>query len=277
SIGVTTSPTRASRSSARRTTRPLMDNAFSIQAVAGVPMVQAGDDLATIISDAINTAGLKLEDGDVVCIAQKIVSKAEGQLVALDTITPSQQAKDLAVETEKDPRLVQLILDESTGVMRKKPGVLIMRHRLGLVGAHAGIDQSNIEHGDDENALLLPRDPDASARALKVALDGAQQANVGIIITDSSNRPWRMGTVGTAIGCAGITVLDDHRGGTDLYGRELKVTLINRADAIAGAATLAMGETTERTPLVLVRGLAAERSDDSAQMINRPLDEDLFR
>ena len=254
-----------------------MDNAFSIQAVAGVPMVQAGDDLATIISDAINTAGLKLEDGDVVCIAQKIVSKAEGQLVALDTITPSQQAKDLAVETEKDPRLVQLILDESTGVMRKKPGVLIMRHRLGLVGAHAGIDQSNIEHGDDENALLLPRDPDASARALKVALDGAQQANVGIIITDSSNRPWRMGTVGTAIGCAGITVLDDHRGGTDLYGRELKVTLINRADAIAGAATLAMGETTERTPLVLVRGLAAERSDDSAQMINRPLDEDLFR
>jgi coenzyme F420-0:L-glutamate ligase/coenzyme F420-1:gamma-L-glutamate ligase len=254
-----------------------MDNAFSIQAVAGVPMVQAGDDLATIISDAINTAGLKLEDGDVVCIAQKIVSKAEGQLVALDTITPSQQAKDLAVETEKDPRLVQLILDESTEVMRKKPGVLIMRHRLGLVGAHAGIDQSNIEHGDDENALLLPRDPDASARALKVALDGAQQANVGIIITDSSNRPWRMGTVGTAIGCAGITVLDDHRGGTDLYGRELKVTLINRADAIAGAATLAMGETTERTPLVLIRGLAAERSDDSAQMINRPLDEDLFR
>jgi coenzyme F420-0:L-glutamate ligase/coenzyme F420-1:gamma-L-glutamate ligase len=254
-----------------------MDSAFSVQAVTGVPMVQAGDDLATIISDAINAAGLKLEDGDVVCIAQKIVSKAEGQLVALDTITPSQQAKDLAVETEKDPRLVQLILDESTEVMRKKPGVLIMRHRLGLVGAHAGIDQSNIEHGDDENALLLPRDPDASARALKAALDSAQQANVGIIITDSANRPWRMGTVGTAIGCAGITVLDDHRGGTDLYGRELKVTLINRADAIAGAATLAMGETTERTPLVLVRGLAAERSDDTAQMINRPLDEDLFR
>ena len=254
-----------------------MDGGFSVVVVPGVPMIQPGDDLALIIDKTIRAAGLVLQEGDIVCIAQKIVSKAEGQLVALASVTPSERAQTLAEETDKDPRLVQLILDESSELMRKKPGVLIMRHRLGLVGAHAGIDQSNIEHGDDENALLLPDDPDASAAALKAALDRAQQTNVGIIITDSSNRPWRMGTVGTAIGCAGITVLDDHRGGTDLFGRELRVTLINRADAIAGAATLVMGETTERTPLVLIRGLAAEHSADTAQMINRPLDEDLFR
>jgi coenzyme F420-0:L-glutamate ligase/coenzyme F420-1:gamma-L-glutamate ligase len=254
-----------------------MENSFSVQAVPGVPMVEAGDDLPSIINDALVAAAMRLEDGDIVCIAQKIVSKAEGQLVALASVTAGERASELAEETDKDPRLVQLILDESSELMRKKPGVLIMRHRLGLVGAHAGIDQSNIEHGDDENALLLPEDPDASAAALKAALDVAQQANVGIIITDSANRPWRMGTVGTAIGCAGFTVLDDHRGGTDLYGRELKVTLINRADALAGAATLVMGETTEKTPVVLIRGLGAEQSSDTAQMINRPLDEDLFR
>jgi coenzyme F420-0:L-glutamate ligase/coenzyme F420-1:gamma-L-glutamate ligase len=254
-----------------------MDSSFSVVAVPGVPMVEAGNDLGGVINEALERAGLKLKDGDIVCIAQKIVSKAEGRLVALASITPSERARELAKETEKDPRLVQLILDESSELLRKKPGVLIMRHRLGLVGAHAGIDQSNIEHGDDENALLLPADPDASAARLKAALDDAQQVNVGIIITDSANRPWRMGTVGTAIGCAGLTVLDDHRGGTDLYGRELKVTLINRADALAGAATLVMGETTEKTPVVLIRGLAAEHSDDNAQMINRPLEEDLFR
>jgi coenzyme F420-0:L-glutamate ligase/coenzyme F420-1:gamma-L-glutamate ligase len=254
-----------------------MDTSFSVLAVAGVPMVEDGDDLGSIINDAIISAGLQLVDGDIVCVAQKIISKAEGQLVALSSVTASQRAQELAAETEKDPRLVQLILDESSEVMRKKPGVLIMRHRLGLVGAHAGIDQSNIEHGDDENALLLPKDPDASALALKAALDDQQSANVGVLITDSANRPWRMGTVGTAIGCAGFTVLDDHRGGADLYGRELKVTLINRADALAGAATLVMGETTERTPLVLIRGLAADNGEDTAQMINRPLEEDLFR
>jgi len=254
-----------------------MDSALSVAAVPGIPMVRPGDDLAAVINQALDAAGWTLVDGDIVCVAQKIVSKAEGRQVALASVTPGTRARELAAETDKDPRLVQLILDESAELMRKKPGVLIMRHRLGLVGAHAGIDQSNIEHGADENALLLPENPDASAAALKAALDGARQVNVGVIITDSTNRPWRMGTVGTAIGCAGITVLDDRRGDTDIYGRVLKVTLINRADAIAGIATLVMGETTEKTPVVIVRGLPAERSSDTAQMINRPLDEDLFR
>jgi coenzyme F420-0:L-glutamate ligase/coenzyme F420-1:gamma-L-glutamate ligase len=250
---------------------------FSVAVVPGIPMVVAGDDLGQIIGAAVTAAGLTLVDGDVVCLAQKIVSKAEGQLLALADVAPSERAIQLAKETEKDPRLVELILQESSEVLRQKPGVLIMRHRLGLVGAHAGIDQSNIEHGEDENALLLPKDPDASAATLKAQLDAHHGVNVGVIITDSTNRPWRLGTVGTAIGAAGFDVLSDHRGGVDIYGRELKVTLINRADALAGAATLVMGETTERTPVVLIRGLTPESSAQNAQMINRPIEEDLFR
>jgi len=252
-------------------------SSFSVVVVPGIPMVTEGDDLGEMLSVAFDQAGITLVNGDVVCVAQKIISKAEGRLLPLQGVTPSERAIKLAEETEKDPRLVELILQESTEVLRKKPGVLIMRHKLGLVGAHAGVDQSNIEHGDDENALLLPVDPDASAAALKADLEQRHRVSVGVIVTDSANRPWRLGTVGTAIGCAGITVLDDHRGGQDLYGRELKVTLINRADALAGAATLVMGETVERTPVVLVRGLAAQESDQDAKLIVRPLDEDLFR
>ena len=240
-------------------------------------MVAPGDDLAALISGAISANERTLQDGDIVCIAQKIVSKAEGQLVDLDEVTPSSEALALAAETDKDPRLVELILDESTEVLRKREGVLIVRHKLGLVGAHAGIDQSNVDHEGGEKALLLPRDPDASAARLRETLTAMLGVNVGVIITDSHNRPWRMGTIGAAIGCAGLTVLDDHRGGTDIYHRELKVTLINRADALAAAATLAMGETTEKIPLVLIRGLPPENSEQTAAMINRPLEEDLFR
>ena len=255
----------------------MTQSSFSVVVVPGIPMVTEGDDLGEMLSVAFDQAGITLVNGDVVCVAQKIISKAEGRLLPLQGVTPSERAIKLAEETEKDPRLVELILQESTEVLRKKPGVLIMRHKLGLVGAHAGVDQSNIALGDDENALLLPVDPDASAAALKADLEQRHRVSVGVIVTDSANRPWRLGTVGTAIGCAGITVLDDHRGGQDLYGRELKVTLINRADALAGAATLVMGETVERTPVVLVRGLAAQESDQDAKLIVRPLDEDLFR
>ncbi len=252
-------------------------NGFSVVPIPGMPMVEAGDDLTGQILQAVASNGLDLVDGDIVCIAQKVISKAEGQLVPLADITPSAQAIALAEETDKDPRLVELILRESTEVLRKKPGVLIVRHRLGLVGAHAGIDQSNVDHGDGEQALLLPADPDASAATLREEIRKRTGANISIIVTDSHNRPWRMGTIGGAIGCAGLQVLDDHRGGADLYGRELKVTLINRADALAGAATLVMGETTEKVPLALIRGLPVEDSEQTARMINRPLEEDLFR
>jgi coenzyme F420-0:L-glutamate ligase/coenzyme F420-1:gamma-L-glutamate ligase len=250
---------------------------FSVLGIPGVPMVSPGDDLTAIIVDALSDAHVTLEDGDIVCVAQKIVSKAEGRQIPLASVTPSEAARTLAGETDKDPRLVELILRESSEVMRKKEGVLIVRHRLGLVGANAGIDQSNISHEDGEQALLLPEDPDRSAAELKSALDEASGARVGVIITDSANRPWRLGTVGIAIGCAGINVLDDYRGGVDLFDRKLKVTLINRADAIAGAATLVMGETTEMIPVALVRGFPTEQSTDQARMVCRPLHEDLFR
>ncbi len=240
-------------------------------------MVQVGDDLAELIVGALERSDYELTDSDIVCVAQKIVSKAEGRLVALATVTASAEAVELARETDKDPRLVELILQESDELLRKKPGVLIMRHRLGLVSAHAGIDQSNIDHEDGECALLLPLDPDHSARQLQAALEARTSAKVAVIITDSANRPWRLGTTGIAIGAAGLTVLDDQRGGSDLYGRELKVTLINRADSIATAATLVMGETTERIPVAIVRGLPIADEGHTARMINRPLEEDLFR
>ena len=255
--------------------------AMTVEPLAGIKMVEPGDDLGAIPAQAIEDNGIALVDGDIVAIAQKIVSKAEGRQIALDSVSASSEATALAAETDKDPRLVQLILDESDEVLRKKPGVLIMRHNLGIVGAHAGVDQSNIDHGEGETALLLPVDPDASAHAIRDRLSELTGKAVGVLITDSTNRPWRMGTIGIAIGAAGFKVLDDHRGGVDMYGRELKVTLINRADSIATAATLLMGETTEKTPAALVRGFPLdpdeETADQDARMINRPLDEDLFR
>ena len=250
---------------------------FSIAPLHGIKLVEPGDDLPAILLQAIDENGSELQDGDIVAIAQKIVSKAEGRQVKLAAVEPSAQAEQLAAQTDKDPRLVQLILDESTAVVRHKPGVLIMRHNLGLVGAHAGVDQSNIDHDGGDAALLLPKDPDASAERIRRALTAATGRALGVLITDSANRPWRLGTVGIAIGAAGVNVLDDHRGGNDLYGRELKVTLINRADSVAAAATLAMGETSERTPAALVRGLPPAPPGQTASAVVRPLEEDLFR
>lgn len=254
-----------------------MPGCIAITPIGGIKLVEPGDDLASLLLDGLSASHLNLEDGDIIAVAQKVVSKAEGRQVDLATVEASAEARRLAAETDKDPRLVQLILDESTEVVRKKPGVLIVRHKLGLVGAHAGVDQSNVDHGAGASALLLPKDPDASASKIRRALMQATGQRIGVLITDSANRPWRLGTVGIAIGAAGIGVLDDRRGGNDLYGRELKVTLINRADSLASAATLAMGETTERTPAALIRGFHAEESEQSASAIPRPLEEDLFR
>ena len=254
-----------------------MSKGLRFAAVPGLPMIRADDDLAALLAEALPKAGFELADGDVVCTAQKIVSKAEGRMVPLAGVRPGPEAVRLARETEKDPRLVQLILDESTAVMRQRPGVLIVRHRLGFVCAHAGIDQSNIDHDDGENALLLPTDPDRSAAKVRARLLELTGKSVGVVITDSHNRPWRLGTIGTAIGASGIGVLDDRRGTTDLFGRELRVTLSNRADAIAAAATLVMGETTEKIPIVIARGVVPLEGNDTARSINRPLEEDLFR
>lgn len=245
--------------------------------IEGLPMVRAHDDLAALLAVGLGRTARPLGDGDVLVVAQKIVSKAEGRLIPLASVTPGPEAVALARDTDKDPRLVQLILEESSGVMRKKPGVLIMRHRLGFVGAHAGIDQSNIEHEGGECALLLPVDPDASARQLRSDLHRLTGHRLGVIIADSMNRAWRLGTIGGAIGSAGLTVLDDLRGTQDIFGRELKVTVINRVDSLAATATLLMGESVQRTPAVLIKGLPAEDSTQCARDLVRPLAEDMFQ
>ena len=250
---------------------------ISVKVIPSFPLISKGDDLGEIVLKAVNNAALKFEDGDVLVVAQKVVSKAEGRLVKLEDINPSEEANILASETEKDPMLVQLIIEESTKVVRKKQGVMIVRHKLGHVGANAGIDQSNIEHGIEGSALLLPVSPDKSARQLKDFFRERCGISIGVVISDSMNRPWRLGTVGEAIGCSGLTVLDDRRGETDMYARELKITLINQADALASIATLAMGETSEATPVVLIKGLNQQMdSHQTARDIIRPLEDDLF-
>jgi coenzyme F420-0:L-glutamate ligase/coenzyme F420-1:gamma-L-glutamate ligase len=253
-----------------------MHASVSLHPIENFPMVQSGDDLALLIGNALSASKLSLEDGDVVVVAQKIVSLSENRLVRLNDVNVSPAATDLAAETDKDPRLVELILRESSAVIRKKPGVIIARHRLGLVGANAGVDQSNIDHSNGECALLLPEDPDRSAKALRDALMKATGKILGIVISDSMNRPWRLGSTGTAIGSAGITVLDDRCGQPDLFGRELKATVTNQADAIAAAAVLVMGESTERVPVAIVRGLAARESGQMARDCVRPVADDLF-
>lgn len=253
-----------------------MQHSLSIHPLPGIPLVQTGDDLANHLLEALARLDFEPIDGDILVVAQKIVSKAEGQQVRLSEISPSSAARELATEVDKDPRLVELILQESTAVIRRSPGVLIVRNRLGIICANAGVDQSNIDHQGEECALLLPRDPDASAARLREALAQRAGVRLGVIISDSANRPWRLGTLGHAIGSAGITVLDDRRGHRDLFGRELKVTMSNRADSIATAALLVMGETTEAVPAALVRGFSAEDSTQVARDSLRPPEEDLF-
>ena len=253
-----------------------MNPKLTLHPLTGIPLVEAGDDLARLLLDAIDAEGLQLEDGDILVIAQKIVSKSEDRQVNLDDVTPSSRAIELAQQVDKDPRLVELILAESSEVIRTAPGVIIVRHRLGIVSANAGIDQSNIDHADGEYALLLPLDPDDSAHKLQATLVEQTGTRIGIIISDSMNRPWRLGTLGYAIGCAGVKVLDDRRGDSDIFGRELKVTLSNRADSIASAATLLMGETSEKVPAVLVRGLPIDDGNQLARDCIRPVDQDLF-
>jgi len=255
----------------------MADTRFEVIGVPGLPMVEPGDSLVDLIQQALRGISESLQDGDVVCVAQKIVSKAEGRLIRLDAVEPSTAAVELAAQTDKDPRLVELILSESDEVLRNKPGVLIVRHKRGFVMANAGIDQSNVDHAGGDQALLLPEDPDASAARLREQLQSASNVSIGVVIVDSANRPWRMGTTSIAIGAAGIIVLDDQRGGEDVYGRELKVTMINNADALATTATMVLGETIEKIPVAIVRGLNLAGEGQNASIINRPLAEDLFR
>jgi len=257
---------------------------LSLTAIPDLPMVEPGDDLVSQIGNAIEAMGEQLLDDDVLVLAQKIVSKAEGRYRDLRDVVPSPEASAIGLEVDKDPRKVQAILDESNEVVRKRPGVLIVEHKLGFVQANAGIDQSNIEYeqgAEDLLCLLLPVDPDASARAMRVAVRERYGINIGVIINDSIGRAWRNGSLGLAIGVAGFTALEDYIGGTDLFGRELVVTQVGAADELAAGASLVMGQTTEKTPVVLVRGyeprepVEAERR--GVQPLIRDRDMDMFR
>lgn len=248
----------------------------TLLALGGVPMVRQDDDLAGIIIDALERSGEALRDGDMLVLAQKIVSKAEGRTMPLAQVTPSAEAIDLAERCDKDPRLVELILSETDKVMRVRKGVLIVRHRLGFVLANAGIDQSNIAQDGDGVALLLPRDPDASCAAIRQQIARRTGKDVAVLIIDSLGRAWRKGTCGIAIGVSGMAGLLDLRGAPDLHGRELQTSELGLADEVAAAASLVMGQGDEGRPVVLVRGIARGRSEGSVAELIREPELDLF-
>lgn len=255
-----------------------MTASVQLIAVPGMPLVAPGDDLAGLILERVAAAGLGLREGDVVVVAQKIVSKAEGRLVDLASIVPSSRAEALAREVAKDPRLVEVILSESRRVVRSTRDVLIVEHRLGLVMANAGVDQSNVAAPDGrELVLLLPQDPDASAARLREEFHTRCGCEVGVIINDSFGRPWRLGVTGVAIGCAGVAALLDLRGDPDMFGRLLQVTVVAHADEIAAAASMLMGQAAEGCPVVVVRGLPVGRPHLPASAMVRPPEGDLFR
>lgn len=249
-----------------------------LSAVPGLPMVAPGDDLATLILDAMDAAGMTLEQGDVLVVAQKIVSKAEGRIVALDSVTVSAKARDLAAVVDKDPRIVELILSESKRIVRAARNLLIVEHRLGFVMANAGIDQSNVAMPDGEPcALLLPLDPDASAASLAAAIARRAGVTPAIVVNDSFGRPWRLGTVGVALGASGLPSFVDLRGQADLHGRILQASAVAVADEVAAAASLLMGQGAEARPVILMRGLAWSAPPVPAASILRPPEEDQFR
>jgi coenzyme F420-0:L-glutamate ligase/coenzyme F420-1:gamma-L-glutamate ligase len=235
--------------------------------VPDLPMVEPGDDLVGMILSALDDCGESLQQNDVLVIAQKIISKAEDRYLDLRKVVPSPEAEQLGLEVDKDPRKVQAILDESIAVVRKRPGVLIVEHKLGFVQANAGIDQSNIDADEDNRCLLLPVD--------RLGIE------VGVIINDSIGRAWRVGSLGLAIGIAGFTGLEDYVGQTDIYGNELRVTQVGAADELAAGASLVMGQTTEKTPVVLVRGYQPRSPVDPSQRgvkpLIRPREMDMFR
>jgi coenzyme F420-0:L-glutamate ligase / coenzyme F420-1:gamma-L-glutamate ligase len=247
-------------------------------ALPDIPPVAAGDDLATLTTEALARAGLVLRADDVLVFAQKVISKAEGRRIDLADVVPSTKALDLALTVQKDPRLVELVLRESRRVVRSAKDVLIVEHRLGLIMANAGIDQSNVaDPSSGEFALLLPEDPDASASRLRERLFILTGCEPGIVVSDSFGRAWRVGTVGVAIGCAGFPATLDLRGQSDLFGRPLRVTVVGHADEIASAASLLMGQGSEARPVILVRGLTLRASHQPAAALIRPSQQDLFK
>jgi len=246
-------------------------------ALPGMPLVRAGDDLPALIIEAAGRCGEILRDGDVLVVAQKIVSKAEGRMVSLATVQPSSRAIDLAKETAKDPRFVEVVLRESLEVVRYARDVLIVAHKLGFVMANAGVDQSNVAPESADVVLLLPEDPDASCDKLRRDIKARVGVDVAVIINDSHGRPWRIGSVGVALGVSGLPAVMDLRGRADLFERTLRITEVGFADELASAASLMMGQADEARPVVLLRGVPYPRREGRAGELARPRDRDLFR
>jgi coenzyme F420-0:L-glutamate ligase / coenzyme F420-1:gamma-L-glutamate ligase len=256
----------------------MRSGAVTLIPLRDIKLVEPGDDLGAIAANVFAANGLVPEADDVLVVAQKVVSKAEGRYVDVTTVTPSGRAVTLAAEVDKDPRFVEVVLSESKRVVRHRPGLLIVEHRLGFVMANAGIDHSNVAaSGGGERVLLLPKDPDGSARALREHLVSVFGKSIAVIISDSFGRPWRKGTVGVALGAAGLPAFIDMRGHPDLFGRPLQVTETGFADEIAAAAGLLMGQADEAVPMVLVRGLSWSAPEMAAAALIRPAEHDLFR
>jgi len=260
--------------------------AITLTPLPKIPLIQPGDDLAGLILSSLQNAGITLQDGDILVLAQKIVSKAENRLVNLATVMPSPAALELAEKTGKDARIAELLLQESSEILRVRMGTAIVEHRLGFVCANAGIDQSNVGNAEGriqnaelqhEFALLLPEDPDKSAAEIRVALETASNKKLGVMIIDSHGRAWRLGTVGVAIGLSGLPGLVDERGWHDLFGYTLKITVVGVADELAAAASLVMGQAAEGTPVVHVRGFPYPLQEGSVKELLRPKEQDMFR
>ncbi|MBH66821.1 MAG: coenzyme F420-0:L-glutamate ligase [Rhodospirillaceae bacterium] len=251
---------------------------LTLIALEGIPLIEPGDNLLEIILRALDLNNERLTNGDILVIAQKIVSKAEGRIVNLEDVEPSVKATELARKAGKDPRQVELILRESREVVRSRPGVIIVEQNLGVVMANAGIDHSNIDSTDGmERVLLLPVDPDKSCRALRQGISERLDVSVAVIINDSVGRAWRVGTVGLAIGVAGLPAIVDLRGENDIFGRELMVSEQAVADELASAASLLQGQAAERLPVVLVRGFESDAPDQNSEVLIRNRDMDMFR
>jgi coenzyme F420-0:L-glutamate ligase / coenzyme F420-1:gamma-L-glutamate ligase len=249
---------------------------FQAYALPEIPLVKEGDNLPQLILEGLERAGFRLQDGDILSIASKIVSKSEGRFATLADVLPSAEAFEVAEQVAKDPRVVELVLQESKSISRMRKGVLVTEHRLGFISANSGIDASNVDESQ-EKVLLLPKDPDLSAAAIREALRAKTGAEAAIIITDTHGRPFRMGNVGVAIGVAGVQALVDRRGEADLFGRILQATILGYTDMLASAAHLLTGEGAEGLPVVLIRGLVFPKGDGKASDLNRPAAEDMYR
>ena len=255
-----------------------MTGSLTFFPVPHLPLVSPGDDIAALIAAALKAAGQSLLAGDIVIIAQKIVSKAENRFVDLKTVTPSARAVELAKITRKDPRQVEVILWDTAEIIRAKPGVLIVQHRAGFISANAGLDHSNVAPEADEIVLRLPADSDASARRIRTGLARLTGQNPPVLIVDSHGRPWRIGTTGVVIGLAGLKPVQDLRGHPDLFGNRLQHTEVAFADQLAAGASLVMGQATESCPVVIARGVEYEPDDTArAADVLRAKKNDLFR